>query len=137
MKKVKTKKYNSPVKIGVSPVFLREKILLVEKEKQMKDFLNIGSSPYAENCVQLGSPDYQEKAIKECSIFAKQLLRQFPNIPVGCKVGIKSFQHDFGTYFETVIYFDNENEEQCNYAYQVEAGFPEFWDEQSKTELNK
>ncbi|GAF94626.1 unnamed protein product, partial [marine sediment metagenome] len=50
-------------------------------------------------------------------------------------IGIKSFPHDFGTYSEVVVYFDDEIEGSQDVALEVEGNTPEAWDKQSRTEL--
>lgn len=97
----------------------------------MLDYVNIGSVPSGEDCEQLG-PDYDaQKARKESQIFAKQLRRQFPD----ADFKVKSFFHDFGTYFEVVAFFDSENEESVDAAFKAENNMPEFWDDEAKEEI--
>ena len=99
----------------------------------MKDYINIGSSPSGEDCAQVGSDDYTHRASVECRIFADQLDRSFPDIAKnGCSLAIKSFPHDFGSYKEVVIYFDDENEASESYAIHIENNTPEFWDDLAK-----
>lgn len=105
----------------------------------MKDYLSIGSSPPDESCAQVGTNDYYEQSLKECTAFKHQLERIFQNkdgeLPEGCYFSIKSFPHEFGTYREVVCYFDDDNEESSNFAFNVEQNTPDKWDKESKREL--
>jgi len=100
----------------------------------MKDFLSLGSTPPEEECAQLGQPNYHEQAQKECAAFINQLKRNFKLIN-DMKFGIKRCPHDFGTYLDVVIYFDNDNEEECEIAYNIENNVPFEWDKRAKSEL--
>ena len=96
--------------------------------------MNLGPTPAGETCIQLGSEDYNSKARNECRVYLKQLGRLYPNPPAGIRFGIRSFPHDFGSYLEVVVYFE-EDEDCVNFAYDVESNLPEFWDETAKLEL--
>ena len=99
------------------------------------DSLELSSAPVGENCAQLGSDGYYEKAQKECKAFIKQLRRQFGNEPTGARLCIKANAHDFGSYYEVACKFDPQYEEAIEYAYKLEANLPEEWDEEAKKEL--
>ena len=99
--------------------------------------LELGSTPSGEDCVQVGSDSYFDLYIAEAKAYIDQLKRQFPNIPDGVSFGIKSFPHDFGTYHEVVVKYNEDNEEAINFAFDVENNTPEYWDATAKEELNK
>ena len=100
----------------------------------MRDYLEIGSVPADEQCEQLG-PNYDEKkARKECRVFINQLRRIHGPEPFGANLKVKSNPHDFGTYYEVACYYDDENEEAMNYAFNCED-IPENWDDEAKREL--
>lgn len=101
----------------------------------MRDFLTLGSTPTNEPCAQVGTDDYATKSRIESRVFIDQLLRQFGEPPGLSTFRRKSFPHDFGTYHEVVIAFDDENEEAVAFAYDVENNLPEQWDEQALKEL--
>lgn len=61
----------------------------------------IGPVPWGENCAQVGTDGFQQKARKECRAFMNQIERHYP-IPEGGRLRIKSFSHDFGVYYEVV-----------------------------------
>ncbi len=99
------------------------------------DYLNIGPSPASEDCAQLGKPDFYEQAKKECQAFKAQLIRAFGEPPQGARIASKAFQHDFGTYYEVVCYYQEDLEEAVDYAFKLENEMPEVWDEQAKEVL--
>lgn len=95
------------------------------------DYVSIGCVPAGEDCEQLG-PNYNPaKARQECNIFKRQLEREFPEV----YFKVKSFPHDFGTYMEVVAMFDEDDEEQCEKAFEAENNTPEFWDDEAKKEI--
>ena len=80
------------------------------------DYLNIGSTPSEETCLPVNHQD----ARKEVQRFVDQIFKAYP--PVwGASVRVKAFDHDFGTYYEAVVYYDTDNEDAQKYAYMVEA----------------
>lgn len=87
----------------------------------MSEYLNIGSSPFAEDCLQVGDPNQK----KECQRYKRQLERQFPQ---GI-FGVKGFDHDFGRYYEVVAYM--EDDESSDAAFAAEAESWEDWRDQS------
>jgi hypothetical protein len=94
----------------------------------MRDFLSIGSSPWDENCVQVGQPDYYEKAREECTRFIRLLRQTFGPEPEGAHLVVKSFPHDFGDYLEVVCYFETESTEAVAYALRCEGETPATWE---------
>jgi hypothetical protein len=95
----------------------------------MRSYLELGSAPCYEECVQVSNKnDYIFAMKEECKRYKTQLEKRFQDIPDGCQFGIKSFYHDFGTYYEVVIYFDNDIDNQVNFAFDVENNLPEKWD---------
>ena len=101
------------------------------------DYLSIGSSPTGEECAQVGSETYREKMRIETAVFVNQLRRVLGEEPQGARLKVKSFPHDFGTYHEVCVVYDENNEEATNYAFKCESETPEFWDEQALAELKE
>lgn len=97
----------------------------------MKDYLTIGSSPTGEDCAQVGTDDYYEKAHEECKHFINLLIKTFGKEPPGTKLAIRSFEHDFGTYYEVVCYFDDNFPESVDYAFECEGKTPEYWEKEN------
>jgi len=98
----------------------------------LMEYLNIGSAPYAEDCAQVGRPDYDTQAKRECQAFIRQIERAFPP-PESAYLKVKGFPHDFGRYYEVVCCYSNDT--GLDYAYLVEAQAPEFWDDEARKEL--
>jgi hypothetical protein len=98
------------------------------------EYLELGSSPYDEDCAQVGSPDYYERVKKECRVYLNQLRRQYGEEPEGAKLSIKSFNHDFGSYYEVICYYKENNRISEKYAYTLEDGCAK-WDKEALKEL--
>jgi hypothetical protein len=79
------------------------------------DYLNIGSNGFA----QLGDSAYSEKVDAEMNVLLKYFKTNFP-IPVMFKsmayYAIKSFDHDFGTYQEIVLWYDRSEIDSYEYS---------------------
>ena len=103
----------------------------------MREFLELGTTPCNEECAQLGTYGFRERVLKECNVYKRQLQRVVESmgkpVPDGFELRIKSFTHDFGTYYEVVAFY--ENDEAAELAYELEAVLPESWDEESRKEL--
>ena len=103
----------------------------------MRDTYDIGPTPNGEDCAQVGTDGYYERSIKECNAYLKQLERTFPGMPSGMYLRVTSHNHDFGTYHEVSVVYDDSNEEHADFLYgddKLECGC-EFWDEEAKQEL--
>lgn len=96
----------------------------------MLDYIELGSTPSGENCVQVGKPGYYPEMRKECQCYRDYLRRLFP-IPDDLKMfvdfRIKDFPHDFGTYCEVVIRYHDNIPEAIDFALNVEDNLPEHW----------
>lgn len=103
----------------------------------MRDHFELGSAPFGEDCAQVGAADYRARSIAECNAFARQLARRFPNAPEKARFTTKTFPHDFGSYREVVVCYDDEDEASVEFAYTVENDTPEYWDEQAIEELKQ
>jgi len=101
----------------------------------MRDKLSLSPTPVGEDCAQLGEEGYRTKAKRECKAWIGQLRREFGEPPPGTSFRVALNPHDFGTYLDVEIAFDDEDEESVEYAYRVEGNLPEFWDEVALSEL--
>lgn len=101
----------------------------------MREELYISGTPINEECVQLGSKnyDYHVFARIEGNTYIKQLKRMFPHDKINIRM--KSEGHDFGTYYSMVINFDDNDQDAWDQAYAIEANEPMNWDEEAKEEL--
>lgn len=109
----------------------------------MKDYVYIGSTPCEEECAQVGSDNYQERARKECRAFINQLWRVIEaskgftkeTAPESFALVTKGEPHDFGTYHEVAARYNDDNEAAGDLAYWLENNAPMTWDEEAKREL--
>ena len=101
----------------------------------MRDFIDVGCAPTHENCAQVGSDDYYERARRECRVYIGQLRRLFGDEPDGAHLSIKSNPHDFGTYLSVVCYYDDCHPASADYAFRCESESPQHWDNQARQEL--
>ena len=92
------------------------------------NYITIGPAPCDEDCVQVGADDYHERARPECKRFIALIRSTLGPEPMGARLAIKSFPHDFGTYEEVVCYYDENSEEATEYAFKCESDSPSHWE---------
>jgi hypothetical protein len=81
----------------------------------MREYLELGSVPFGENCVQVGADDYYTKYKEESNRYIEQLKHRFPEINnINCYFSIKGFPHEFGTYHEVVINYNDNDDAATN-----------------------
>ena len=110
----------------------------------MRETLEIGCSPYGEECAQVGTENYTIRAREECHAYKNQLFRliekQFnktrDELPDGF-LGVKISAHDFGCYHEVVARYNDNDTDAEEIAYWLEANSPEYWDDEAKKELKE
>jgi hypothetical protein len=102
----------------------------------MREYMEIGSTPYGEDCAQLGSDDYRNRAENEMDTYIRLLEREFPEA-LGNNINFKKkwFNHDFGTYGEVCMFWNPEDGKANAYVYYMESRLPEEWDKLAKEEL--
>ena len=104
----------------------------------MKDYLYIDTTPCNEKCTQIGDPDYYAKARAEGRRMIAQIDKHYP-LPENAIMGytiLKSESHEFGSYYQIKIIFDDECELSTNWAFSIEGdslGALEYWDEEIQT----
>jgi len=105
----------------------------------MKNYLVLGSTPCNEDCAQVGNDNYYDQSQIELHVYGKYIHRIFPQILASktLYLKIKSFPHDFGTYRELVLYYDDSNEEELSLAYSIDEFLPRNWDEEALKELTE
>ncbi|HYE17366.1 MAG TPA: hypothetical protein VEA69_02920 [Tepidisphaeraceae bacterium] len=102
----------------------------------MLERIEIGSSPPAEDCAQVGSEDYVVRARRECRAYIGQLRRALRPEPDGVRLAIQSNPHDFGTYLSVVCHYDPGVAAAIDYAFRCESDGPQEWDDAARAELN-
>jgi hypothetical protein len=114
----------------------------------MRDYIELGSSPSDEDCVQVSDKeDYIEKMRCEVMVYKNYLQRLFK--PEQSTLSIKGFPHDFGTYYEVIAYFESGDQSLSAYegdeeppknksmdeAFNMENNSPARWDDIAIEEL--
>ena len=100
----------------------------------MRDFLTIGPTPSDEDCQQAPYTD-RGLAHAECEAFIAQLIRVFGDPPEGASFGVHTEDHEFGQYFEVVIWYNDRVKEAVDFAYYVENRAPTTWDDEARESL--
>ena len=93
----------------------------------MRDYMELGPTPAEEDCAQVGTPDYATRARAECQRFIETIRAICSPEPEGARLAVKGFEHDFGRYFEVVVYYDTDNEASMEYAWALEKDAPTRW----------
>lgn len=101
----------------------------------MTDKLELGPTPSNEDCAQVGSEDYAIKARAECRAMIAQLRRGFGPEPEGARLIIASNPHDYGSYLEVAVKFDDNYPQAVDYAFKLESEYPSDWDDTARLEL--
>lgn len=108
----------------------------------MRDYIEIGCSPVDEDCSQLGCDKYDFSKLNrmECKAYIGMLERKYGEPPHGCAFYSKANHHDFGTYYEVALGYDDADEKCVEYAWgKDDAPGPENgcdkWDDIAKKEL--
>lgn len=93
----------------------------------MTDYVSLGSTPYNEECAQIGDPDYYKKTKEELKKYKSLILTKYGEPPEGARLQVKSFSHDFGSYHELCVVYELDNIDAENYAFALEQNCPETW----------
>ena len=96
----------------------------------MRDFFTLGPVPSDEPCTQVGEDNYASRARFECTRFIALLRKIFGPEPSGAWLSMKAFDHDFGTYYEVVCYFNPRAPRSVDYARRCEDEAPTTWGEE-------
>lgn len=110
------------------------------------DYLTLGSTPCAEPCAQVGKENYHDRSRIESRVYLHQLERvvaktagismdsdEFITKYETFTLRVKSFPHDFGSYKEVCIEFNDEA--SAKLACELEDSLPENWDAEALKEL--
>jgi hypothetical protein len=102
-------------------------------------YLSLGPVPWAEECVQVGRPDYDEQVKIETTTYIGQLSRSV-TLPDGARFMVKANPHDFGTYHEVNIEYPSQWElgdldSRLEKLFDIESDLPENWDNEAKKYL--
>lgn len=94
----------------------------------MRNYFCLGPTPSEEDCAQVGTPGYQRNAIAECTRFIQRIRDTLGLEPEGAELAVKSFDHDFGVYYEVVCWFETDNEAAIAYAQRCDSNAPATWE---------
>lgn len=93
--------------------------------------LELGPTPPAESCQQIGTDTYDPQAARaECQRYIRALEHHLGAPPQGARWTITRNAHDFGTYYEVALRFDDNNEELAEAAWNYHAraeNAPDTW----------
>ena len=76
--------------------------------------------------------------VAEVRKYVQMLNDRFINVPEGAWFGIKREDgSDYGSYFEAVVYYFEDDEEASNFALFVESNCPMTWNDTEKIDWKK
>jgi hypothetical protein len=102
----------------------------------MRDIFELcTTTPHDEKCAQTGNPNYHKMGRLEAVALKNQLMRMHGNPPGGAYFKITSNPHDFGTYFDLAVAYNEDDEDETDYMLKIESGIPDNWDEEALKEL--
>ena len=91
---------------------------------KMREYIELGPVPCEESCAQTLDDDFTIKNKAECNRFKALLQERYPE----ANFVIKSFPHDFGTYREVCVTYDEDDEKEVEMVFDIEASCPTTWD---------
>jgi hypothetical protein len=107
------------------------------------EYIELGITPYAEECAQVGADNYCDRVRAEGRAYINQLKRmifqskKIDELPFGIRLALKSFAHDFGLYYEVIVKYDESNGDAIDFAFEIENNLPANWDDEAKKELKE
>jgi hypothetical protein len=94
----------------------------------MIDKLFIGPVPCNEECEQVGDNYDPSKARAECNRFINLIVEKMGVPPEGASLLVARESHDFGSYYEVAVRFDDSYPDAIEWAFNVEANAPMNWE---------
>jgi len=100
----------------------------------MIDFLELGPVPADEESLQVGTPQYIKYWPAEADRYRLLLTERFKDIleHVDVHIHVRNFPHDFGTYHELIVLYDDSVEGEVEAAIFIENNLPLTWDDKKK-----
>lgn len=96
-------------------------------KKSSRDRVELGPTPSDEDCAQVGTDNYRERAFEECRKYIALIRQKMGTEPRGARLKITSNPHDFGTYYEVVCEYDDQFPRSVDYAFACESDGPQTW----------
>ena len=100
----------------------------------MRDYMALGPTPCDEPRECLGVYYDAAKARAAVRVYCAQLVRQFEECD-RVMFGIRCESHDFGTYYEAAVYFDNADAIATGQVLKVAAELPVQFDPEAREML--
>jgi hypothetical protein len=101
----------------------------------MMNYIDLAqTTPFGEDCAQVGTDNYTHNAKLESKAYIAQLQRQFGLAPDGTHFLLRKCAHDAGTYIDIRLVYDDQNATHLKYMNQIEEGC-ETWDAKALEEL--
>lgn len=98
----------------------------------MRTYFEIGPTPVEENAAQMGeADDFAAQNLIETRVYMHQLMRMFPT----AEFKVKAFPYEYDFYREVVVMYDDDNEDDVNLVWKIEAESPLRWDDIALVEL--
>ena len=103
------------------------------------DYLTLSCTPCDEPCIQVGHEHYSRLARHECRVYLQQLLSEFlvahDSRPPACRLTVKSFPHDFGSYHEVCAVYADSSPQSAEDAIWFDENAPLEWSKESRETL--
>jgi hypothetical protein len=106
--------------------------------------IELESTPCEEECAQTIDSSYGIIAQAQCRAWKNQLHRfleskGYPKelLPNNFRLVTKGNVHEFGTYYEVAVKFNDDCEKSWNLALILESEAPSHWDSAAKAELQQ
>jgi hypothetical protein len=101
----------------------------------MTDRFELGTTcPHEEPTAQTGFGNWLSAQRMEAIAYTDQLLRTYGEPPNGVEFRNTTNPHDFGSYIDITLVYDDEVETHLEYLHKVEQGVDK-WDDEAKRKL--
>lgn len=98
----------------------------------MRDTFELATTvPHDEPCSQVGTAGYDKNSRLEAQALKNLLLRTLPPPPEGTGIRIIQCPHDFGSYLDLSVVYDDDDEESVEWMLKAECAVPGNWDEEA------
>lgn len=102
--------------------------------------IELGPCPFDETSAQVGTPDYESRAVAECNAFRDECIRLLDaegvRTPDGCRLSVRSFDHEAGRYYELVAVFPR-TDEGWEWGLWLDSNVPDRWSQEALRALGR
>ena len=85
----------------------------------------------------MGNENYAKFSRLEAKVLIDQIKRTVGEPPIKAHLIIINCPHDFGTYHDVAVVYDDEDDEASDYMLKVESQLPHKWDDSAKKLLTE